>query len=177
MPKALRSAILLISLSLVCSYAYCAVFPSVSFSFDSASYEYSWTVSCPEGSSYPFGQFTVDAMVPAVWTGKSGPWVGESNLGWDFVTSAPRPDGNVSFWWRATTEQEVLAGAAWSGVFKLVAPGTTPVLGTVQTKDGAILSRHNVSTYVPGAVPEPSGMAALGTLVAGFVPFLRKRRK
>ncbi|MDI6827490.1 MAG: hypothetical protein QME62_03285, partial [Armatimonadota bacterium] len=64
------------------------------------------------------------------------------------------------------------------GYFYLTVPNTQPVEGIAGTMGGGLLeSRNETFVMVPGVIPEPTGMAVLGGMLAGSIPCLLRRRK
>jgi hypothetical protein len=178
----LREVILLIAaIVFVTSVACAAANPAVSFAFNPATFEYSWTVNCTSATTVQFYQFTVYSTIPqATWitlgTSQSGPWVGGVNKGWTYTASAGAGT-NMNAKWDAPSGQGVAAGTTWTGVFKIIVPNTAPVAGQVKTY-GGLATTNYVNTSVPGSmVPEPSSMIVFGSMVAGLAPFVIRRRK
>lgn len=64
----------------------------------------------------------------------------------------------------------------WVGYFTLTVPGTQPVPGTIWVMgSGQLITPY--SDGVPGFVPEPSGVAALGVMLFGIGPMILRLRK
>lgn len=174
MAKAWKLILLCLVLAALCGAAQAQVWPTVSFSFNPATFEYAYTVNYPADATYGFLKFQVFSSLPAnAWTSYSGPW-SPADESWSFQP-APNGDGTYGFYWQAKTGQERGPGTAWTGTFKIIVPNTQPIVGSVQTAASTI-RKNTVSSYVPGAVPEPTSLAAMGTLLAGLVPLALRRR-
>jgi len=165
-------------LILLASAAYCVdIYPTVDFSFNSSTCEYSWTVNYTSATNVYFTALQVFSSLPSdSWTKESGAWSGSpaQDEGWIF-TSPGNGDGTVALKWQGdATQQRKPINGAWTGVFKVVVPNSQPVAGTLWTY-ASTLKHLTQSTYVPQVVPEPSSALALGSLM-GLIPiWLRKR--
>lgn len=179
----LREVIVLVAAVIAVTSVSCAaaVNPTISFSFNPTTFEYSWTVDCTSATTVQFYQFTVYSTIPqATWntlgTSQSGPWVGGVNKEWTYTVSAGTGTNMIAKW-DAPSGQGVASGTAWTGVFKITVPNTEPVAGQVKTY-GGLATTNYVNTSVPGAmVPEPSSLIVFGSMVAGLAPFVIRRRK
>lgn len=152
------------------------VFPTVSLTWDGVS-TYTYHVSVPANNSYPFGQLLIFTKatswngVEETWT-QSGAWVGGVDQAW--LSGFSEGDDGDTAEWRATGDQEAIS--SWEGDFILIAPNTSPVPGQGMTKDGGLDSVNYFDINVPGPVPEPSSMLALGSLIGLMVPVIRRRK-
>jgi len=180
MGKIARLVLLCAVVIALSSAAYCVdVYPTVSFAFNPATYEYAWTVNYTSDVNVNFTTLLVYASVPALcWTSVSGAWSGspQANENWTF-TYPPNGDGTYSLrWYGLSAYQRKPSGGPWTGVFKITIPNSEPIVGNVRTYSSAV-QYLTQSSYVPRIVPEPSSLAALGGLAGGLVPFLFRRRK
>ncbi len=186
--KRLSGALLTIALLALCSGAtFAAVFPTLEFvSFDQATFTYTYRVTCPENSTYPFGRLTILAEVPN--GGSYFPWGHGADTDpatrWQFLTSDREWDDDFNptksnAIWKADLEDVVPAMTAWTGQFMLTVPNSRLVDGVGITMDGGPWSQSPAQTvYVPGPalIPEPGSLLALGGLVGGLLPFIRRRK-
>ncbi len=169
----LASAALLTVLAIGAAFAQ-DIFPEVTMSFEAATSTYTYHVVVPENNTYPFGQLIVYCEV--FWQPEwliSGPFVGGVDQGWN----ADFGYGDIGdpAEWRALGEQQVVTGP-WEGDFVIVIPDTAPVPGTGMTKNGVEDSINYFDIGVPGVVPEPSSLIALGSLLGFCGTVIRRRR-
>lgn len=176
----------------VCALAVCAagvqaadpVFPDVTYiGFDANTFTYTYQIDCPADSTYPFGQLTVQAEVPNF--GIYFPWALAADTFpstlWNKGTTVREwiPTRKDNAYWRAATTADVVPSAtAWSGRFTLVVPNSSPTGGLVVTMDGGPVSTQVVERTVPGPalIPEPGSLLALGGLLGGLLPMIRRRK-
>ena len=179
MIKVLRLVWVCAVLVVLASAAQCAdIYPTVGFAFNSATFEYSWTVYYTTDVTVNLSRFQVYASLPAAsWTNASGPWSGSpaQDEAWSF-TAPPNGDGTYALRWLAPTQKvRTPAGGAWTGVFKVTVPNSQPIQGSVLTYASATKSLVQPSS-VP-YVPEPSSIVSLLSLV-GLAPLVfRKKRR
>jgi hypothetical protein len=159
-----------------------AVFPTVTLSdFDPATCTYTYHVSVAADNTYAFGQLFIYAYTmnwdesteSEIWT-MGGPVVGGVDQGWQAGYSIYNEFGGDTAEWLNNSGTPVLS--SWEGDFILVAPGSSPVMGIGQTKDGVLESLHTFDIEVPG-VPEPSSILALGSFIGLAVPIIRRRNR
>lgn len=168
-----------------------SIYPEVTYEgFDPATFTYTYRIDCTVDSTFPFGQLIVQAKVPNF--GVYFPWA----LGADggsltplYNTALWAKSTQVRLWvptrmdnaiWRApTTDDVVPSNTVWSGRFTLVVPNSAPTGGLVVTMDGGPISTAIHEREVPGPamIPEPSSLLALGGLVGGLLPLVRRRKK
>ncbi|MCC6484705.1 MAG: hypothetical protein IT209_07665 [Armatimonadetes bacterium] len=161
----------------VCSVASAQNYPTVTLSsYNPVTFEYRYLVTQTSDATYPFGKFVIDTQAQTSWS-LSGPFVNLVDQDW-FASYYARTASADSVYWLATSDdQEVPDHQAWQGEFVLVAPNTSPVPGSVLTKDGVVGSNHVSQVDVPGpVVPEPASLLALGGAMLGL-PFMRPRRR
>ena len=177
MINVLRLAWVCALLVVLASAAQCVdIYPTVDFAFDSATFEYSWTVNYTTDVNVNFSRFQVYASLPAAsWTNASGPWSAPAqNEAWSF-TAPPNGDGTYSLRWLAATQQvRTPAGGAWTGVFKVTVPNSQPIDGSVLTFGSGTKSLVQ-SSSVP-YVPEPSSLVGVLSLV-GLAPFVFRKKR
>lgn len=189
MQRASRVFLVLMLLALSAS-AYATVFPELQFvSFDQASFTYTYRVTCPADSTYPFGRLTILAEVPQ--GGVYFPWGHGADTApttlWDFYTVDREWDddwnvtkSNAVWSFKEGTSDFVQASTAWTGLFTLIVPNSSKTEGVGFTMDGGPWSQSPGRTvFVPGPgalVPEPSSLLALGGLVGGLLPLIRRRK-
>jgi hypothetical protein len=179
MAKTLMLAWVCTILAVMGSGAFCdTVFPTVGFSFDENSCEYSWTVNYAADVNVYFSTFLVNASLPAgSWNNATGAWSGtvpQQNEGWTF-TAPPNGDGTDALRWYGQSHQRTPTGGTWTGVFKIVVPNSRPIAGTVRTY-ASIDSSLLQSSFVPSLVPEPSSVLMLCSM-AGLVPLIYRKRR
>lgn len=152
------------------------VYPSVTFSFDSATFTYSYTVKTNGDNTDPFGFIQVDMLVPSSWvTQVSGPWVAGEDKKWAWFQGNWQQACDYVCW-QSTQEQQIPSQTVWEGVFRLVVPNSVPAYGYVYTKDGGS-AYHPIQLMVP-AVPEPGSLSVLLIGCSGLVGFwVRKLRR
>lgn len=174
--------ILAVLLASICVSAQAqAVYPSVTLSYDAKSWTYTYHVAYPQNATDPFGELNLYTYawswngVVDLWT-PSGPVVGGVDQAW--MCELSDGDFGTTVKWRAFGAQEVTAGP-WEADFVLVAPNTAPVAGEGMTKDGVVGSTHTFSIDVPGPapVPEPSALAALGSMLGAAGLLIRRRQR
>lgn len=164
------------------------VFPDLQFvNFDQASYTYTYRVTCPADSTFPFGRLAILAEVPNA--GIYFPWGHGADTNptnrWVFYTQDRDFDSNWepitsnAVWKAAVLEDVIPANTAWTGQFTLTVPFSRLVQGVGITMDGGDWSMQSHTVYVPGPalVPEPGSLLALGGLVGGMLPLIRRRRR
>lgn len=87
------------------------------------------------------------------------------------------PQGLIEYqWYNGLVKPGKFLTEAWIGYFTLTVPGTQPVPGTIWVMGGQQLIT-SYSANVPGFVPEPSGVAALGVMLIGIGPMMMRLRK
>ncbi len=142
--------------------------------FDVGTSTYTYTITSPADATYNFGYFLIDAETYTSWT-LVGPIVNNIDQNWLSGSMFRTPTAD-SLYWRAVGNQEILANTYWQGIFKVIAPGTAPVMGSVLTKDGIDESSNITSLQVPGPVPEPTGFITLCGVMLGLPYWLRRGR-
>jgi hypothetical protein len=79
-------------------------------------------------------------------------------------------------WYGGSVKPGKFLTVPWVGYFTLSVPGTQPVPGTVWVMGGtAVITSY--SANVPGFVPEPSSVAALGVMLMGIGPMILRLRR
>lgn len=166
-----------------------AVYPDLQFvNFDQATFTYTYRVTCPADSTYPFGRLTILAEVPQ--GGQYYPWGHGADTSpatlWDFYTVDREwdddwnPSKTNAVWASKGSSDFVPAATAWTGLFTLIVPNSSLTEGVGFTMDGGPWSEsppRTVNVPGPGApVPEPSSLLVLGGLVGGLLPLMRRRR-
>lgn len=186
--KKISGVILVLVLLALSASAFAAVYPELEFvSFDQATFTYTYRVTCTTENTYPFGRLTIFAEVPQ--GGIYFPWGHGADTDpttrWSFYTQDREwddefnPTKSNAVWQKAVLQDMVPAGTAWTGQFMLIVPNSYKVNGIGITMDGGPDSQSPARTvYVPGPalIPEPSSLLALGGLVGGLLPLLRRRR-
>jgi len=171
---------------IACSGGYTAPYPTVQLlSYDPVTYTYEYEVRQDFDGVDGFGQFEVDAYtVQADPYSMSGPVsnINGNEAWWTTRTTWSPPDPYVAYVWYGGNVPpgfvlEQAYGVPWIGVFTLTVPNTQPVPGMVIVTMATDGYKHAVNEDVPGAVPEPSGLAALGTMLAGAAAKLRRRKR
>jgi len=151
------------------------VYPSVTFSFDSATFTYSYTVHTNGDNTDPFGFIQVDMQVPFTWVASaSGPWVGGTDQKWAMFHGNREP-GYDYICWQATETQQIPRETVWTGIYKIIVPNTIPADGYVYTKDGGD-AYHPIKLMVP-AVPEPGSLSVLLIGCSGLAGFWVRKLK
>lgn len=185
--KRIPGLILMLVLLALGTSAFAAVYPSVAFvGFDQATWTYTYRVTCPANSTYPFGRFVVMAEVPQAppyfpWghgadTAPTTRWLfNTADREWDDDFN---PTKSNAIWQKAVLEDMIPAGTAWTGLFTLIVPNSYKVDGIVVTMDGGPGTQNPTPQTVPGPalIPEPSSLLALGGLIGGLLPLMRRRR-
>ena len=186
--KRVSGALLVLMALVLCGSASAQVFPTLEFvSFDQPSFTYTYRITCPANSTFPFGRLAILAEVPNA--GMYFPWGHGADTDpasrWTFyvqdrdydeVTWEPLTSNAI---WKATVLEDVIpANMAWTGQFMLTVPNSRKVDGVGITMDGGDWSENATTVYVPGPalIPEPSSILALGGLAAGLLPLIRRRR-
>ena len=170
--------------------AFATVYPDLQFvGFDQGTFTYTYRVTCPANSTYPFGRLTILAEVPQA--GIYFPWGHGADTApttlWDFYTVDREWDddwnpikSNAVWSFKEGTSDYVPANTAWTGQFMLIVPNSSLTEGVGFTMDGGPWSQsppRTVTVPGPGAlIPEPSSLLALGGLVGGLLPLIRRRR-
>lgn len=165
-------------------------FPDLQFvNFDPGTFTYTYRVTCPENSTYPFGRLTILAEVPQ--GGIYFPWGHGADTApttaWRFYTVDREwdddwnPTKSNAVWSYQQGESDFIpAETYWTGLFTLVVPNSSLTEGVGFTMDGGPWSESPpaiVNVPGPGAyIPEPSSLLALGGLVGGLLPLMRRRR-
>lgn len=182
----MRKAVFLVvcAMLLLGSAAMAQVFPTLAYEgFDANTWTYTYRIDCAADSTFPFGQLIVQAEVPNF--GLYFPWtLGADTLpatGWTRSTQVRQwlPVRKDNAIWRANTTDDVIpSGTVWTGRFTLIVPNSAPTGGLVVTMDGGPVSTNVNTSYVPGPapIPEPSSLLALGGLVGGLIPLIRRRK-
>lgn len=164
--KKVSGAILVLALLALSASAFAAVYPVLQFvSFDQATFTYTYRVTCPANSTYPFGRLTIMAEVPQA--GIYYPWGHNADTApttsWDFYTvdRAWDPGWNPiksNAVWAGDLWDMVPANTAWSGQFILTVPNSFIVEAIGIHMDGGPWSESpGVTVYVPGPGPIPAG--------------------
>lgn len=184
--KRVSGVILVLALLALSTSAFAQVWPELTFvSFDQATYTYTYRVTCPADSSYPFGRLTILAEVPN--GGAYFPWGHGADTDpatrWAFNTQDREWDDDFNptksnAIWKAALGDAVPSGTAWTGQFMLIVPNSRLTEGVGVTMDSGSGQSPMRTVFVPGPalIPEPSSLLALGGLAAGLLPLIRRRR-
>lgn len=190
MTKSFRITVLIALLALSTCTAAFATFPTVEYmGFEQASWTYTYKVTQWLTCENAFDDFEIDMYLPVgtAYTA-SGPFVGTpsgTSLNWAIHDGYVVNSGFMGVEWMGNEETVVWPGNAleepWVGYFKLQVPNSAPITGplgdAVTRWVGTIESEHStMGITVPGPVPEPSSLIALGGLCAGLLPMVVRRR-
>lgn len=163
--------------------------PSVELvSYDPGTSTYLYRMTQALDGEYVLGEFEVDAYTspsdPYTMSGPISniPWLDE-NAPWSHrdTTWDPAQEQAAYKWYGGLVPTgaylESTFGTPWIGDFTLMVPNTQPVSGNVIVRSTDLLWEHTYGNIdVPGPVPEPSGLAALGTMLFGAATLLRRRK-
>lgn len=185
MSKSFRLVLMLVIASLVGGSAWAGI-PSVSMSFNPITFTYTYTVIQPADASDTLTDFCVLGVTemtdPYVMT---NPTSGGIPLGtppgwWQNRQTWTNPSTGQSGveyrWYHGGVKKAPHSSLPWTGLFIIQVPGSQPVPGIVTTM-GASQVINTYTIDVPGFVPEPSSVAALGVMLLGIGPMILRLRK
>ena len=180
MLKYYRTVLLLMAVCLIgCASAY-ASDPSVTLlSFDPSTFTYVYRVVQGLTAADTLTDFKVDAFTQAsdpytMTAPADGSHFHTARTTWsDPVTGG---SGIEYQWYGGFVKPGRALTVPWVGDFTLQIQNTMPVPGFAYTYGGQhVVLRHAVN--VPGPVPEPSSILALGAMLAGICPAVLRYRK